>query len=111
MNINLNVPMPEFKNVTAEKLRKKLAEMRGENNESSNFSSTESEKKKDEKRTSQNEAGEKRDETKNQTSSNRWLKILLGALIFAVAIPIITWIWERIARLVRAARHVETAFA
>lgn len=111
MNLNFNVPlpMPKFENVTAKKLRKQLAEIRGEKRESSNFSSEENDQKNEEqKNTSYYEDGQKK-EQKRKGPTPRWLKLLLAALVVAVALPTIIWLLGRIAALIRAAKGVQDA--
>lgn len=94
MSVNLNFqvpPLPQFKNYTVMKMKEKLYGANGENEKKS-------EPKQEEEKT-QSKRG----------PTPRWLKLLMAALFVAIALPVIAWILDRIANLIRAAKGVEAA--
>ncbi len=100
MSVNLNIqvpPMREFKNVSLLKMKEKLYGANGENNKNAEI--TNDAKITDEENVKQNDY-----------YYNRWIRILAAAIFACAAIPFITWILERLNKLVRAAKNLENAF-
>lgn len=107
MNINLNVPLPrtDFKNVTAQKWREKLSEIRGET------ITPDSAQKKEEQKDIGDQKLNEQDQQSEKKGMPAWVKAVIWILILGIGLPILSYIFDQIARVVKSARSVETAFS